>query len=144
MKKTLGGVLGALSYLSIPIPAFAQPTPTPVKVNLCPVGQFDPLCKITSGRFGDIISSLITIIFIIAIVVAVIYLLYGAIKWIISAGDKGKVEEARNHIVAAIVGLIIAFVAFFLINVVIGFFIPEVSLTNLQLPTLNPKLTPTP
>ena len=51
-----------------------------------------------------------------------------------SGGDKGKVDEARKTVIAAIVGLIIAFLAFFILSVVLSFF--GLSLTNLVLPKI--------
>jgi len=45
------------------------------------------------------------------------FLIWGAIEWITSAGDKGKMESARNKISNAIVGLVIlaAVTAIFLV-----------------------------
>lgn len=44
---------------------------------------------------------------IIAALLAFLYLILGGIKWITSGGDKAGMEEARNKITHAIVGLII-------------------------------------
>jgi len=51
-----------------------------------------------------------------------------------SGGDKAKVESARGTIIAAIVGLVIAFLAFFILSLALSFF--GLSLTNLTLPRL--------
>lgn len=40
-----------------------------------------------------------------------IYVVLGALNWITSGGDKGKVEAARSQITSAIVGLIIVVVS---------------------------------
>lgn len=55
---------------------------------------------------------------VLAVMLAVGFLIYGGIKWIMSGGDKGKVDAARGTVTAAIIGLIIAFLAFFIISVV--------------------------
>lgn len=47
---------------------------------------------------------------------AVMYLMYGGIRWITSRGDKMAVDAAKKHITAAIIGLVIVMGAFFLIN----------------------------
>ena len=52
-----------------------------------------------------------------AIFLAVVYLIYGGIRWITSRGDKVGVESARKHIVAAIIGLVVVLGTFFVINV---------------------------
>lgn len=99
-------------------------------------GGFENLCKLGSGNIGQVVGKAINFIFIIAALVALGYLIYGALKWIISEGDKSNVETARNQIVAAIIGLVIIALSYLIINVVLGFFLPGVSLQNLQLPSL--------
>ncbi len=53
--------------------------------------------------FGNIISAAMTI----AAILVLAFLVLGAIEWITSAGDKSKMESARNKISNAIIGLII-------------------------------------
>jgi hypothetical protein len=57
------------------------------------------------------VSELINLALRIALIIAVLLvfgsIIWGAIQWITSGGDKGKTEGARNRIFAAIVGLII-------------------------------------
>ncbi len=133
MKKAIGITTGFLSYLSYAAPAFAQST-----VNLCGGDQrtANLLCTFNFGSLGGLISRLITILIIVAVVAALFFLIYGGIKWITSGGDKAAVDAARNHIVAAIVGLVIALLAFFIIQFIGGIF--GVSLTDLQIPVLRP------
>ncbi len=114
------------------------PTPIPVttgNVLACPPGQFEKLCRLTSSNFGSTLGSLITLAFILAIVVALIFLIWGGIKWIMSGGDKTALEEARNHVVAAIVGLVIVFLVFFILNLLVFFFTGS-PIFDLKLPTL--------
>ncbi len=120
---------------------FAAPTPAAageVAVNPCPSGGgvgFNALCAFDASKFGPFIGSVVTLLFIIAVLIALGFLIWGGIKWITSGGDKSGVESARNHIVAAIVGLVIVFLAFFVINIVAGFFIKDFSIQSLKLPT---------
>jgi len=65
--------------------------------------------------------------------VAVAFLIYGGIKWILSGGDKQAVESARNHIVAAIVGLVIVAGAFVIIGVVFKLLGQTNPITNLTI-----------
>ena len=60
----------------------------------------------------------IQILFLVAGLVAFVYLLLGGIKWITSGGDKGAVEGARNQIIQALIGLIVVFAAWGLIVLV--------------------------
>ncbi len=138
MRKLITGASGGfISLLSLPAIAFAA-DPTPLA---CPTGQFSLLC-IKSENLGNLISSGLTFIFVIATIIALGWLIYGAFKWIVSGGDKTAVEEARNHITAAIVGLVIVFLAYFILSMVIYFFTGQ-SLQSITLPKLNLGPTPT-
>lgn len=136
MKK-IASILSFLSFtLFFQAPAFAQST-----FKLCPdeargKSNFQSLCGLTFDNFGGLLSNIILLILIIAVIIALIFLIWGGIKWILSGGDKAGVEAARNHVVAAIVGLIIAFLAFFIIQVVAGLF--GIKVTELTLPKLTP------
>lgn len=134
MKKltaTITTIASAASYLSLAIPAFAQ-----TNINPCPptTSQFSPLCNLNANRIGPVVSSVVTILLIAAALISLFFLIWGAIRWITSGGDKGKVDSARGTIVASIIGLIIALLAFFIITVVLGIF--NLSLTNLQIPKI--------
>ena len=132
MKKLSALVFSAAAFFSLALPAFAV-----TKVDPCPQGGgvgFNVLCGLTLD--GGIIGTLITIAFILAVIIALAFLIFGGIKWIISGGDKTKVEEARGTIVAALVGLVLVFLAFFVINFLLNFFnLGEVS--QLEIPAIT-------
>lgn len=54
-----------------------------------------------------VIGFVIRLFFIIAGVIALVYLLLGAFAWVTSGGNKENVEKAREKIQAAIIGLIL-------------------------------------
>ncbi len=141
MMRKIAAIASALfAYLSFAPYAFAA------SISVCPPGgtSFSALCNQDSSHFGTIIGSLITLAFILAIVVALAFLIYGGIKWILSEGDKTKVEESRNHVIAAVIGLIVVFLSYFILNLVIGFFAPNTNLGTLTLPTINGGAAPAP
>ena len=90
-----------------------------------PGGQtIDPPSNIPSGgleKISTVFKNSYTIMLIIAIVLSLIFIVLGGIQWVTSGGDKTKLEAARNKITWAIIGLIIAFVSFFIISI-IGYF----------------------
>ena len=47
-------------------------------------------------------------------------LLIGGIKYVISGGDSKKVTDAKNTILYAIIGLIVAFLSYAIVNFVIS------------------------
>lgn len=85
---------------------------------------------------GNIIIFIIRLLVFAGIVVALIFLILGGIQWILSGGDKQKVEAARNHIVAAIIGLVIIVLAVVILNA-IGQFLVGQDLSNPKLPSLK-------
>ena len=71
--------------------------------------------------FGDtgIFKTITNTVLYIVGVIAVIMLIIGGIKYVISGGDAKKVTDAKNTVLYAIIGLIIAFLAFAIVNFVI-------------------------
>lgn len=59
------------------------------------------------NEIGQLISAVVGLLLIVAALLAFLYLILGGIKWITAGGDKAGMEEARNKITHAIVGLII-------------------------------------
>jgi uncharacterized membrane protein len=129
MKKYLA-LLTPVAYLSLATSAFAQ---TAIG-SPCGSGEFSPLCNLTAGNLGGLIGSLLQFIFVIAVLVALFYLIYGGFRWLVSSGDKTQVAAAREHIVAAVIGLVIIFLSYFLLSLLLGFF--GISLSNLTIPKI--------
>lgn len=87
------------------------------------------LSKGFATNLGSMITSLLTIVMAIAALAVFMYLIWGGIGWITAGGDKGKTEEARNRITAAVIGLIVlaaAYAILLLVLQILGF----TSLTN--------------
>ncbi len=103
--------LATTAYLFASAPAaFAEE-----KVGLNPPGNIG----ITNISPNQLIRFGLYAVFVIAVILALIYLLWGAINWIMSGGDKEKVGAARSKIIAAIVGLILVVLSFFILNLVL-------------------------
>ncbi|HSX09200.1 MAG TPA: hypothetical protein VLF93_03540 [Candidatus Saccharimonadales bacterium] len=92
-------------------------------LTLPTIGQIKPPAGVPSGGLSvtsKIIANSITIMLIVGVILALIFLILGGIQWITSGGDKSKLSSARARITYAIIGLIVAFAAFFIVSV-IGF-----------------------
>lgn len=77
----------------------------------CPADLFGD-----NGVFKQVTN---TILYIVGIV-AVIMLIIGGIRYVTSGGDAKKVTDAKNTVLYAIIGLVIAFLAFAIVNFVIS------------------------
>lgn len=126
-KKALSSVVAA-AYLFISTPvAFAQ---TPEVIQIDPPGNIPTLGP------GQLISFIINAFFGIAILAALIYLLWGGLNWILSGGDKDKIEAARSRIVAAIIGLVLVVLSYFILDFVLRV-LGMCGISNFQIPTLG-------
>lgn len=119
-------------FLVFAFPSYAQ------NIDPCPRGggnDFSSLCDLDRNTLASIVKNGVTILFIVATIASLFFLIFGGIKWITSGGDKGKVEESRNMLVAAAVGLIITFASYFILNFIFSLFgLPTVS--NFRIPSL--------
>ncbi|HVF69654.1 MAG TPA: hypothetical protein VNA13_03755 [Xanthomonadales bacterium] len=127
MKKLLSIFLSTVSFIFfLPSVAFAA--------DLCPP-SFANLCKLQAGTAGGAVGNIVSVLIIIAIILSLIYLVYGGIKWITSGGDKAKVDAARSHITAAIIGVVIALLSYLILNVVVYVFTGQ-TFNSFKLPKL--------
>ncbi len=69
---------------------------------------------------GSIFTTVVNALLFVIGAVSVIMLIYGGIRYTTSAGNAANVTAAKNTIMYAIIGLIIAFLAFAIINWVLG------------------------
>lgn len=76
-----------------------------------------------SGVFSRVSSVLLFIVG----AIAVIMLIIGGLKYVVSGGDASKVQSAKNTILYALVGIVVAILAYAAVNFVIGNFIPSAS-----------------
>ncbi|MDA1335181.1 MAG: hypothetical protein O2794_04190 [bacterium] len=69
-----------------------------------------------NGTIVGIINSVIAFL----IVVASLIFIFGVIKYITAAGDAEKTAEARSFVIYALIGLVVIFVFWGLVNVIIN------------------------
>lgn len=72
--------------------------------------------------FGDagIVTTITNLLLFVAGALAVIMIIWGGIRYATSGGNASSVTAAKNTILYAIVGLIVAFLAFAAINFILG------------------------
>ncbi|MDO5480056.1 MAG: pilin [Candidatus Saccharibacteria bacterium] len=112
-------VLGALSLNFIPTSTHA--------VDICAQDGVSDEVKKANGCYGNASTDLSTVIVNIVNgivgalgLVAVIFIVVGGVNYMTSQGDPGKTKKAKDTILYASIGLIIAVLAFAIVNFVIG------------------------
>ncbi len=74
---------------------------SPATINIeSRVGEISPL-----NQFGPTVEGFMRGLLVFAAILAFFYMLWGAVDWIMSQGDTGKVESARKKITHAMIGL---------------------------------------
>lgn len=97
--------------------------------NMLPGGEFTNLGGIT---IFSIVSALVILVLVVAALVFFFMLVLGGIRYITSGGDKGSTESARSQITAALIGLVIVFAAWAIINLVNIFFGVDILSLNIK------------
>ncbi len=70
----------------------------------------------------SMINLIINLLIFISILLALFYLVWGGVDWLTSRGDRQKLSSARQKIVFAIIGLIIVFLAYLIVNIILKLF----------------------
>lgn len=95
-------VFAFFAFLLAPVlhPAHAQSLTVTIQIQEQDIGFKIP-------GLADILTFVIRIFFVIAGLVALLYLLLGAFSWITSSGEEEAVGKARQKITAAVIGVIL-------------------------------------
>ncbi len=71
---------------------------------------------------GSIFKTVINVLLFLIGAISVIMIIYGGIRYVTSGGDQGAVTSAKNTILYAVVGLVVAILAYAIVNFVVGAF----------------------
>ncbi len=113
-------ILGAAGTLAIATPS-AQALSV-YKACGSDVDANSSVCKAANKDelIGGVLKNVInTLIFIIAII-SVIVIIIGGIRFTTSGGDPGQAASARNTIIYAVVGLVVAIMSYAIVNFVLN------------------------
>lgn len=120
MKKIKTIILVTLFALSVLLPVVGVSSDVAAQNALETACQSDPgsaICQNNEGQdVGTIIRTVVNILLFIVGAIAVIMLIIGGIRYTTSGGDSSGVTAAKNTILYAIVGLVVAFLAFAIVN----------------------------
>lgn len=120
MKRRLLSIITSLALILglvvFQAPAFAAPS------DVFP----DAACKSNTSVCGtnnnalfDIIKNVINTLLLAAGIIAIIMIIIGGINYAISSGDSAKITSAKNAILYAIIGLVVAGMSFAIVNFVV-------------------------
>jgi uncharacterized membrane protein len=102
-----------MRYLTLQLPDI-NGSSNSINVTIVPTGG--------PGTLDTIIGTGLSLAVVAAIVVCLFMLILSGFEWIFSEGDKQKVAKARQRLAMSIIGLIVVFVSFMIINIIYTFF----------------------
>lgn len=88
--------------------------------NICADNSASTVCENKDENADSLIKDLVNVLLFIVGTLAVIMIIVSGIFYVISSGDAGRVAKAKNTLMYSIVGLVVAFVAYAIVNWVLG------------------------
>lgn len=77
-------------------------------------------CGKSEGSIGDLMQRIVNALLFLIGGVSVIMIIIGGVRFVVSSGDQQAAANARNTVLYAVIGLIVAVSAYGIINFVLG------------------------
>ena len=119
IKLTLTSLMMMLGLLATPV-LLASTVHADAKTQICQGATGTDACnpKGESTNLPAFIKKIVNVLLFIIGAVSVIMIVVGGLRYVLSGGDSGAVNGAKNTILYAIVGLIVAFMAYAIVRFV--------------------------
>lgn len=92
------------------------------------------------SNLESLLSSVIGFFTILGGIFFIVYFLIGAMEWVTSAGDSGKLSSARNRVLFGIIGLVILVSSYAIIGLIGGILGLDLLSPAVQLQKITPSL----
>lgn len=112
--------------LALGLGAALVPVPQAGAINVvqqsCKASPGQAICKSKSDDALQMIKTALNTVLMVLGIVAVIMIIIGAFRYVTSAGEAKNIQSAKDTIMYAIIGLVVAILAFAVVNFVVGQF----------------------
>lgn len=78
--------------------------------------------RFAGGSLGAIVGESLKYIFAVAGILLLIYLIFGGFQYLTSAGDPKKAQEAQSKITQAVIGFVIIFASYWIVQMIAAVF----------------------
>lgn len=120
MKRLITSLVVMLGLL---VPTLVPATAGAVEVfDACSGAANTAVCKGKDDKLlgpDGLLTRIINLLLTIIGIIAVIMIIVGGIRYSISGGDSGQVKSAKDTIIFAVVGLVVAIMSFAIVNFVL-------------------------
>ena len=114
IRISLSFVLNIL-FIMTPVAVLAQPSQSEIVKKIVPEGTL-PDTKADDATIENVLSTIFGALALISIV----FITIGGLRYVISEGNEQKVQQAKETVLYAIIGLVISLVAFSVVRFVLG------------------------
>ena len=122
IKLTIVAIMAAIGLASTPlVPAFAAACSS--AADCAQIGADKANVGGKTASVSEIIMTIVNVLLFILGAIAVIMIIIGGIRYTISQGDSGAITSAKNTILYAVIGLVVALLAYAIVNFVITQFV---------------------
>jgi hypothetical protein len=111
------------AFMLVPVGAANALDPSNPIADVCKTDPTNSVCKSQGDSANALITKLVNILLFVIGALSTIMIIVGGIFYVTSSGDSSKITRAKNTIMYAVVGLVIALVAYAIVNWVIALFI---------------------
>lgn len=111
--------------LVLGVGAVALPASSASAINVfdqCSNNSGSAVCKAKGDNISGLVTNVINTLLFLLGMVAVVMIVIGGIRYTTSNGDSGAVKSAKDTILYSIVGLVVAIMAFVIVNFVVSRF----------------------
>jgi len=122
VKRLLLSIFIAGAVVVLPqVPAYAAPVDKAYEA--CNASNKSPVCASTNdAEVNKIIQTIVNILLYVLGAIAVIMIVVGGIRYATSNGDASGIKSAKDTILYAVIGLVVAMLAWAIVNFVLEMF----------------------
>lgn len=113
-------MVGLVAPLAVAQPALAAPCSNPK--DCATKGSQKATSGDKNARVDNSIKDIVNVLLYVIGIVAVIMIVIGGLRYVLSGGDASSVSAAKNTILYAVIGLVVAILAYAIVNFVVGAF----------------------
>lgn len=122
MKKWKQLVAGFLVSIGLMTAAMAPSVSAIDVFQQCGQSGDSAVCGSKNDTVSPIVKNAINLLLFVLGFVSIIMIVIGGIRYTTSAGDASAMKSARDTIIYSVVGLVVALMAFAIVNFVLGYF----------------------
>lgn len=105
----------AIFGAAVALPATSAQAFNPLE-GACSSGSTSEVCQNRNEQVEPVIATIVNTLLYIIGAVSVLVIIIAGIMYSISSGDSGRVSKAKNMLLYAVVGLVVAFFAYAIVN----------------------------